>query len=139
MKIALFFNRALSFVTVILGQYVTVDHRDVCATGFGDNLNGKADAVFLDLPHPWLAVPHAIKSLKKTGGNTHTQFAHYFNMLTTFSLQEGFAHSPHALSKFRKLAASYPNWIFRKLKPWKFCRRSTMYRLDKFRYWTWSF
>ncbi|ENN82495.1 hypothetical protein YQE_01130, partial [Dendroctonus ponderosae] len=51
-----------------LGQYVTVDHRDVCATGFGGNLIGKADAVFLDLPHPWLAVPHAIYSLKQTGG-----------------------------------------------------------------------
>uniref|UniRef100_A0AAR5P7J0 tRNA (adenine(58)-N(1))-methyltransferase catalytic subunit TRMT61A n=2 Tax=Dendroctonus ponderosae TaxID=77166 RepID=A0AAR5P7J0_DENPD len=51
-----------------LGQYVTVDHRDVCATGFGDNLIGKADAVFLDLPHPWLAVPHATHSLKQTGG-----------------------------------------------------------------------
>lgn len=51
-----------------LGDYVTVAHRDVCESGFGDELNSCADAVFLDLPHPWLAVPHATKSLKEAGG-----------------------------------------------------------------------
>ncbi|XP_050296516.1 tRNA (adenine(58)-N(1))-methyltransferase catalytic subunit TRMT61A [Anthonomus grandis grandis] len=51
-----------------LGNYVTVAHRDVCATGFGDNLDNSADAVFLDLPHPWIAIPHALKSLKESGG-----------------------------------------------------------------------
>jgi len=49
--------------------YVTAQRRDVCAEGFGEELEGKADAVFLDLPHPWDAVPHAKNSLRKdTGG-----------------------------------------------------------------------
>lgn len=50
-----------------LGDFVTVYHRDVCENGFTEELNGKADAVFLDLPAPHLAVPHALKSLKSTG------------------------------------------------------------------------
>ena len=36
---------------------VTVAHRDVCKDGFG--LSSVADAVFLDLPSPWEAVPFA--------------------------------------------------------------------------------
>lgn len=51
-----------------LANYVTVGHRDVCEMGFGNDLNNKADSVFLDLPHPWLAIPHALKALKETGG-----------------------------------------------------------------------
>ncbi|PSN52092.1 hypothetical protein C0J52_03897 [Blattella germanica] len=51
-----------------VGQFVTVKQRDVCQDGFGSDLNGKADAIFLDLPHPWEAVPHAVVSLKNTGG-----------------------------------------------------------------------
>ncbi|XP_057656871.1 tRNA (adenine(58)-N(1))-methyltransferase catalytic subunit TRMT61A [Diorhabda carinulata] len=49
-------------------EYVTVQHRDVCENGFGGHLDGKADAVFLDLPHPWFAISHALKSIKTTGG-----------------------------------------------------------------------
>lgn len=51
-----------------LGDYVKVTHRDVCENGFGEELNGKADAVFLDLPAPQLAIPHAAKALKDEGG-----------------------------------------------------------------------
>ncbi|XP_058447906.1 tRNA (adenine(58)-N(1))-methyltransferase catalytic subunit TRMT61A [Malaya genurostris] len=51
-----------------LGEYVKVTHRDVCENGFGDELNGTADAVFLDLPAPQLAIPHALKALKNQGG-----------------------------------------------------------------------
>ncbi|CAM9360186.1 unnamed protein product [Hapterophycus canaliculatus] len=52
-----------------LGGLVKVAHRDVCASraeggGFGEELDGKADAVFLDLPEPWLAVEHAKLALK---------------------------------------------------------------------------
>lgn len=50
-----------------IDQNVTVYHRDVCANGFSDELNGRVDAVFLDLPAPQLAVPHALKALKESG------------------------------------------------------------------------
>ena len=43
---------------------MTAACRDVCADGFG--LEAEADAVFLDLPHPWDAVPHAKRALKKS-------------------------------------------------------------------------
>lgn len=46
-----------------------VYHRDVCELGFKDELNGCADAVFLDLPAPQVAVPHALKALKDSGKN----------------------------------------------------------------------
>merc|ERR1719167_1311128 len=49
-----------------IDHLVTSTHRDVCEDGFG--LEDKADAVFLDLPHPWLCVPHAKKAMKKSGG-----------------------------------------------------------------------
>ena len=48
------------------GHLVTIEHRDVCNLGFG--MEDKADAVFLDLPHPWEAIPAAKKALKKSGG-----------------------------------------------------------------------
>ncbi|XP_055545155.1 tRNA (adenine(58)-N(1))-methyltransferase catalytic subunit TRMT61A [Wyeomyia smithii] len=51
-----------------LGEFVKVTHRDVCENGFGADLDGKADAVFLDLPVPQLAIPHAVKAMKEQGG-----------------------------------------------------------------------
>lgn len=48
-----------------LGDLVTAKHRDVCKDGFG--LENVADAVFLDLPSPWTAIPHAKKALKFGG------------------------------------------------------------------------
>ncbi|KAJ1980625.1 tRNA (adenine-N(1)-)-methyltransferase catalytic subunit trm61 [Dimargaris cristalligena] len=36
---------------------VTIQHRDVCKLGFG--LENEVDAVFLDLPAPWEAIPSA--------------------------------------------------------------------------------
>lgn len=50
-----------------LKPLVTAVHRDVCRDGFGDKVEGRADAVFLDLPHPWLVIKHAIKAIKSTG------------------------------------------------------------------------
>lgn len=44
-----------------------VYHRDVCANGFNDDLDGKADAVFLDLPGPHDVVPYALKAIKSSG------------------------------------------------------------------------
>jgi len=42
---------------------VTLEHRDVCKDGFGD-LSGCADAVFLDMPAPWDAIPNVPRTLK---------------------------------------------------------------------------
>lgn len=50
-----------------LSENVTVYHRDVCELGFTDELNGKVDAVFLDLPAPQLAITHAFKAFKDSG------------------------------------------------------------------------
>lgn len=55
-----------------LNEYVTVRHRDVCRSGFTEELNGRADVVFLDLPAPWEAVKHAVSSLKVMGGRICT-------------------------------------------------------------------
>jgi tRNA (adenine57-N1/adenine58-N1)-methyltransferase len=51
---------------------VTLTHRDVCAEGFGVQdangedlrLTGSIDAVFLDLPEPWKAIPHTTALFK---------------------------------------------------------------------------
>ena len=53
-----------------LGDYGTVivpEHRDVINHGFPEHLNQQIDSVFLDLPAPWLAVPHAAKALRAGG------------------------------------------------------------------------
>ena len=47
---------------------VSVKHRDVCIDGFGDELNGVADAIFLDLPAPHLGVGFAVNAIKSSGG-----------------------------------------------------------------------
>ena len=48
-----------------IGDFVTVKQADACKDGFG--LEHVADAVFLDLPMPWEAVPKAKQALKKAG------------------------------------------------------------------------
>ncbi|KAI5077221.1 hypothetical protein GOP47_0007045 [Adiantum capillus-veneris] len=55
------------FVKNGLEGIVMVDVRDVQGLGFPDTLNGKLDAVFLDLPQPWLAIPSAVKVLRCNG------------------------------------------------------------------------
>ncbi|ORY25237.1 tRNA methyltransferase complex GCD14 subunit-domain-containing protein [Naematelia encephala] len=42
---------------------VILQHRNVCKDGFGDDVSG-VEAVFLDLPAPWEAIPHAVKTLR---------------------------------------------------------------------------
>jgi len=49
-----------------LTSVATVRHRDVCANGFPFFPDG-VDAVFLDLPTPWLAVDDAHRSLRPQG------------------------------------------------------------------------
>lgn len=51
-----------------IADFVTAKHRDVLADGFGEELNVKADAVFLDLPSPWIGVPHVLNAIKNQGG-----------------------------------------------------------------------
>ena len=47
-----------------LDSIIKIEHRDICTQGFPENLNGKVDAVMLDVPSPWLAVVHARKVMK---------------------------------------------------------------------------
>ncbi|XP_054091623.1 uncharacterized protein LOC128923141 isoform X2 [Zeugodacus cucurbitae] len=54
--------------TTWLRCFGTVYHRDVCKLGFANELEGKAVAVFLELPAPQLAVPLAAKTQKLKGG-----------------------------------------------------------------------
>ncbi|KDQ20849.1 hypothetical protein BOTBODRAFT_26869 [Botryobasidium botryosum FD-172 SS1] len=42
---------------------ITLKHQNVCKAGFG--LKDEVDAVFLDLPAPWLAIDHAKLALRK--------------------------------------------------------------------------
>jgi tRNA (adenine57-N1/adenine58-N1)-methyltransferase len=49
-----------------LAELVSCQHRDVVAEGFGQDLLEKADAVFLDLPTPWLAIEHVIGVFRKS-------------------------------------------------------------------------
>ncbi|OCF43427.1 tRNA (adenine-N(1)-)-methyltransferase catalytic subunit TRM61 [Kwoniella heveanensis CBS 569] len=41
---------------------VTLQHRNVCKDGFGDASG--VEGIFLDLPAPWEAIPHAMKTLR---------------------------------------------------------------------------
>jgi tRNA (adenine57-N1/adenine58-N1)-methyltransferase catalytic subunit len=66
------FSRHFSFKTCRkefelngLGGVVVSKHRDVVADGFDDVAN--ADALFLDVPSPWLAVDHVRAALKSGG------------------------------------------------------------------------
>jgi tRNA (adenine57-N1/adenine58-N1)-methyltransferase catalytic subunit len=59
----------LDFESLGISHLVTVSHADACSDGF--DLHSKhqklADAVFLDLPQPWLALKFAIANLKTNG------------------------------------------------------------------------
>ena len=56
------------FYSLGLEEMVTVQCRDVCGKGEEGGFKGvkphSADAVFLDLPEPWLAVQHLLTVLK---------------------------------------------------------------------------
>lgn len=46
-----------------LDRLVKITHRDVCEGGFlVDGKSPKAESIFLDLPAPWLALPHLTRS-----------------------------------------------------------------------------
>ncbi|KAI9593532.1 1-methyladenosine methyltransferase catalytic subunit Gcd14 [Syncephalis fuscata] len=46
-----------------LSDVITLECRDACKNGFG--IENKVDAVFLDLPAPWEAIPFAKKAFKQ--------------------------------------------------------------------------
>ncbi|KAJ2936461.1 hypothetical protein H1R20_g641, partial [Candolleomyces eurysporus] len=48
-----------------LDRIIRLQHRNVCKDGFGEDIGDSIDAVFLDLPAPWEAIPHAKKVLRK--------------------------------------------------------------------------
>ena len=50
-----------------LSSLITVAVRDIQGEGFPDEYSGAADAVFLDLPQPWLAIPSAGTMLRQDG------------------------------------------------------------------------
>lgn len=54
------------------GNNVRVSNRNVCESGFGDELLGKADACILDLPTTWQAIEYAYKTLKEDGSRLCT-------------------------------------------------------------------
>lgn len=47
-----------------LTPLVTITQRDVCKDGFG--IEDRVEAVFLDLPAPWEAIPHAKRALNRS-------------------------------------------------------------------------
>ncbi|PNX96068.1 tRNA (adenine(58)-N(1))-methyltransferase catalytic subunit trmt61a-like protein [Trifolium pratense] len=55
------------FERIGLSSLVTVGVRDIQGEGFPEEFAGLADAVFLDLPQPWLAIPSAAKMLRHDG------------------------------------------------------------------------
>ena len=48
----------------LLGNTVTCTLRNICEDGFGKEYEGGADAVFLDVPNPWDAIPFCEEVLK---------------------------------------------------------------------------
>lgn len=50
-----------------LSSLVTVNVRDIQGEGFPDKFTDTIDAVFLDLPQPWLAIPSVARMLKQDG------------------------------------------------------------------------
>lgn len=58
------------FINHGLADLVTATHKDVCSEGF--DIQEKADAIFLDLPSPWDALPFAKKAFKNEGGRICT-------------------------------------------------------------------
>lgn len=55
------------FVRYGLQDTIVSQHGDVCVDGFGSTLDGSVDGIFLDLPMPWLAIPHADRCLVEGG------------------------------------------------------------------------
>jgi len=75
-----------------LNGVVELTHRDVSSDGFMLGVNGesspRANAIFLDLPAPWLALMHLTRRLRWKGkssnkGNTQASFSHLSHTTNT--------------------------------------------------------
>lgn len=66
-----------------LEEIVQITHRDVCEDGFlVDGESPNAQSIFLDLPAPWLALPHLSRSRPPpldSNGMTHTETKPYIS------------------------------------------------------------
>ncbi|CAO1623314.1 unnamed protein product [Sympodiomycopsis kandeliae] len=51
------------FISHNLTPLISSSHRNVCLNGFPISISSQADAVFLDLPAPWEAIPHTLSVL----------------------------------------------------------------------------
>ena len=73
LAISLFYNTKIfpvfreDFCKNGLSKLVTVSVRDIQGQGFPDEHVGRVDAIFLDLPQPWLAISSAAKMLRSDG------------------------------------------------------------------------
>lgn len=47
-----------------MSNFITVTVRDTQGEGFPEEFANEVDAVFLDLPQPWLVIPSVAKSLR---------------------------------------------------------------------------
>ena len=58
-----------------LARIVELTHRDVCSEGFTPTTNPPihADAIFLDLPAPWLALKHLTRRIRRNPSSAATQ------------------------------------------------------------------
>eukprot|EP00038_Savillea_parva_P008302 m.176067 g.176067 ORF g.176067 m.176067 type:complete len:316 (+) comp14104_c0_seq1:219-1166(+) len=85
-----------------LDPYVTVTHADACEDGFG--LADVADAVFLDLPKPWLAVEHAKRALRREVGGRICTFSPCIEQVqrTCTALREGGFVDLHTVSALQR-------------------------------------
>ncbi|KAI9088895.1 tRNA methyltransferase complex GCD14 subunit-domain-containing protein [Phlyctochytrium arcticum] len=95
---------SLEFTQHGLDNVITLQHRNVCTDGFG--LDNQVDAIFLDLPAPWEALPSAKKAFKQTKAGRICCFSPCMEQVLTTCTQlqeQGFVE----IKMFEVLSRSY--------------------------------